>query len=66
MDVLNKQEYEVEEDRNERNWQMVSRVFDRLCMILFFAVCGVLITYNVIDLYLRFKEADNDDNFETI
>ena len=66
VDVLNKQEYEVEEDKNERNWQMVSRVFDRLCMILFFVVCGVLIAYNIIDLYLRFSEADNDDDFEKI
>ena len=66
MDVLNKQEYEVEEDKNERNWQMVSRVFDRLCMILFFVVCGILTAYNIIDLYLRFREADNDDNFEKL
>ena len=60
---LNKQEYELNEDTNRRDWEMVSRVFDRVCMIFFFVVCIILVVYNAIDLCILKRQAEED--FET-
>ena len=52
---MNKQEYEVDEDANQRDWQMVSRIVDRICMIIFFIISIVLVAGYIIDLSIRIK-----------
>ena len=63
VNMMNKQEYEVDEDANQRDWQMVSRIVDRICMIIFFIISIVLVAGYIIDLSIRINMS-NDDDFE--
>ena len=61
VNILNKQEYEVDEDLNQRNWQMVSRVFDRCCVIIFSILCLILVIYYIGDLAVQLHNRNDDD-----
>ena len=58
---LNLQEFELNEETNKRDWEMVSRIFDRICMIFFLTACIIIVVYNSIDLYIMYREQVNKD-----
>ena len=58
---LNLQEFELNEEKNKRDWEMVSRIFDRICMIFFLTACIIIVVYNSIDLYIMYREQVDED-----
>ena len=59
--MLKTKEYEMEEAKNQENWRMVSRVFDRVTMIVFILITLFMVVFNLFDLVIKYKQHNNDD-----
>ncbi len=59
--MLKTKEYQMDEERNQEHWRMVSRIFDRVMMIVFILFTILLIIYNLIDLTIMYREERDAD-----